>query len=100
MAFTSSTIENPLGTYIKALRIDKGLTQKMLGDLCGVSQTSIGVWESGSNRPTVENLHSLSSALGVPVSTLREKLLESVEAKITVRDTKTKEPNTANFRRT
>jgi transcriptional regulator with XRE-family HTH domain len=88
MAITGNMIENPLGTYIKALRIDKGLTQKMLGDLCGVSQTSIGVWESGSNRPTVENLHSLSGALGVPVSTLREKLIESVEAKIHVRDVK------------
>ena len=37
----------PTGTKIKEIRKQKGLTQKQLGDLCGIADSNIRKYENG-----------------------------------------------------
>lgn len=43
---------NTTGQLIKSWRVSKGLTQRELAALCGVSSQTIWYWESGTKRPT------------------------------------------------
>ncbi len=38
------------GAMIRALRLDKGLTQKQLGELIGVSGKAVSKWERGVSQ--------------------------------------------------
>ena len=55
---------------LQAIRNEKGLSQKKLADLMGISQTAIYSWEKGKMFPKIEQLQKLSIALGVSISDL------------------------------
>jgi transcriptional regulator with XRE-family HTH domain len=56
---------------IKALREDKGLSQKALADRIGVSDAYITMLETGKRaNPSLKVLKKLAKALGVPVTEL------------------------------
>ena len=59
-----------LGETIKALRLEKGLTQPQLADLVGVSKGMISIWENKINEPKATYLKALASALDVTVDQL------------------------------
>ena len=59
-----------LGETIKALRLEKGLTQPQLAALVGVSSGMIYIWENNVNEPKASNLKALATALDVSVDTL------------------------------
>ena len=49
---------------IKRLRVNKELTQKELGEACGVSQGTVAQWEKGICFPKAEKIPALSRVLG------------------------------------
>ncbi len=53
------------GELIKAARKSRGLTQKQLGDLCGMADSAIRRYESGKGNPTQKTLQRIASALQV-----------------------------------
>ena len=59
-----------LGETIKALRLEKGLTQPELAKLVGVSNGMISVWENNVNEPKASYIKALAIALDVSVSVL------------------------------
>ena len=59
-----------LGETIKALRLEKGLTQPQLADLVGVSKGMISIWENNINEPKATYLKALASARDVTVDQL------------------------------
>ena len=59
-----------LGETIKALRLEKGLTQPQLAELVGVSKGMISVWENDINEPKATYLKALANALDVTVDQL------------------------------
>ncbi|MEE0741036.1 MAG: helix-turn-helix transcriptional regulator [Emergencia sp.] len=59
-----------IGDKIKEIRKDKGLTQKELGELLGVTASMIGQWESGIRFPRVANIYRIAEALDVPTDML------------------------------
>lgn len=60
-----------IGTRIKALREEKGLSQKELGKLIGCPQTTVAGWESRLKRiPRKELLLPIANALNVSESYL------------------------------
>ena len=59
-----------VGSFIRAKRKEKGLTQKQLGDMIGLSDRAVSRWENGIGLPDVEILVPLSEALGVTVDEL------------------------------
>lgn len=56
-------MDESIGTKIKECRIKKGLTQKQLGDLIGVSPVMISQYETGIRKPKAETINKLSLAL-------------------------------------
>lgn len=54
----------PTGAKIKEIRKRKGLTQKQLGDLCGIADANIRKYENGKQNPKMETLQKIADALG------------------------------------
>jgi len=55
------------GTYIAALRKERGLTQKELAERIGVTDKAVSRWETGRGFPDVSILKPLSEALDTTV---------------------------------
>ena len=60
----------PTGSKIKEIRLQKQLTQKQLGDKCGMYESQIRKYETGKANPKIETLQKIADALGVPVTEL------------------------------
>lgn len=58
------------GDRIKKYRIEKKLTQKKLGELCGIADSNIRKYEAGIQNPKIETLQKIADALEIPVSYL------------------------------
>ena len=58
------------GKRIRALREKKGITQKELADLLGVTDAAVSKWEHGKNFPDITLLERLSEVLECKVSEL------------------------------
>ncbi len=56
-----------VGENIRAIRKRKGLTQKALGELLGVSQATVGQYETNKNPPKIETLQKIANKLGASV---------------------------------
>ena len=54
-----------IGKTISKLRSDKGLNQRDLAKLLGVSNGAIGMWETGKRQPDLDTIKKLSAVFGV-----------------------------------
>ena len=54
-----------IGKMISKLRSDKGLNQRELAKLLGVSNGAIGMWETGKRQPDLDTIKKLSAFFGV-----------------------------------
>lgn len=61
-----------IGKEIRRFRLEKGLTQKQLGELCGMADSAIRKYESGKIIPKIETLKRIAQALGVDVYSLAD----------------------------
>jgi transcriptional regulator with XRE-family HTH domain len=61
---TSSPLE-VLGRTVREIRIEKGLTQQQVADMCGVNRTFIIAVEKGRQNASAMSLIKISAALGV-----------------------------------
>lgn len=52
---------------LRKLRKKKRLTMKQLGEIVGVTESAIGMYETGKRKPSYEMLLRLSEALGCTV---------------------------------
>ena len=55
------------GQRMKAIRKEKGLTQKQVANGCGMADSAIRKYESGLITPKLETLQRIAEALGVPI---------------------------------
>lgn len=53
---------------LKRLRKEKGLTQKELGKILHVAETTVSTWERGGNRPLMDKIVTLSDLYNVPIA--------------------------------
>ncbi len=58
------------GSFIAALRTERGITQAQLAAELLVSDKAISRWETGRGMPDIENLEALATALNVSVAEL------------------------------
>ena len=49
-----------IGSFLKTLRSEKGLTQEQLAEMVNVSRRSVSRWETGSNLPDLDVLMELA----------------------------------------
>lgn len=61
-----------IGEKIREIRKEKGISQKELGTLLGVSQQMIGQYENSSREPKIETLRKIATALEVKLSDFLE----------------------------
>lgn len=59
-----------VGNRIYELRKEKGLSQKELGALIGVSNKAVSKWETGASAPKTETIINLAAVLGVTAEEL------------------------------
>ena len=57
-----------LGQIVRAWRKAKGLTQKRLAAIAGLTQRRISVIENGTNEPELQTAIELLAILGIPLS--------------------------------
>ena len=60
-----------IGERIKAARIKRGLTQKQLGNLCGMADSAIRRYESDRGNPTEKTIQRIALALNMEPWELR-----------------------------
>jgi transcriptional regulator with XRE-family HTH domain len=63
-----------MGQALKAVRTERGLTQREVAEKYGSEEGNIAAYEQGRNRFTVQDLPRLAQALGVPTSYLARRL--------------------------
>lgn len=59
-----------IGDRIRARRLQAGLSQKALGQLCGVGGTMIIHWEQGRRKPPLQRAKKIADALFMEVGDL------------------------------
>lgn len=69
--------KNTVGNNIKRIREEKGMTQKELGVLCGMSESQIGQYENGYRSPKFETVLKIANALEVSYNLLIEPYNDS-----------------------
>lgn len=61
---------NKSGALIRSLRLDRGMTQRELGERLHVSDRTVSKWERGAGSPEVSILQQLASVFDVRVESL------------------------------
>ncbi len=54
-----------VGENLRRIRKERGLTQKELGELCGIKEANIRKYELGKANPKIETISRIAKALGV-----------------------------------
>lgn len=80
---TSSPLEL-LGHTVREIRIDKGLTQEEVANMCGVNRTFIIAVEKGRQNASAMSLIKISVALGVLPAELFRAFSKSSMRKVAV----------------
>ncbi len=57
-----------IGTFLKELRNENGMTQEQLGEKIGVSNKTISRWETGNYMPPVDCLKMLSEIYHISIN--------------------------------
>ena len=77
-----------IGDKIKKLRKEKGLTQKELGEIIGLKQSSIGMIEKNKQGLSSEKLKALANFFNVKIDYLMNDKEEINKKRITINDFK------------
>ena len=72
------------GNLIRKYRKKRGLTQKQLGDLCGIADSNIRKYESGKQNPKIETLEKIADALDVHPLVLLDRITDEFATSLSV----------------
>ena len=61
---------NEFGNILKNLRIERGISQRKLGQAFGVANQTISTWETGVREPDLDTLVKLAQYFNVSVGFL------------------------------
>lgn len=59
---------------LKAARVNKGFTQKIVADLLGVAKETVGNWESGKTMPKADQVVALCDLYEVCYDNIKWKI--------------------------
>ncbi|MBO5479886.1 MAG: helix-turn-helix transcriptional regulator [Clostridia bacterium] len=65
--------KNIFGQRLKELRLEKGLSQRGLGEIFNVCNQTISFWESGSREPDLDTLVQIAHYFDVPYENLLDE---------------------------
>ncbi len=72
-------MKESIAKKIKALRMQRGISQKQLGIYLGISDRAISKWENELSKPSVENLFALAKLFGVSSEFFTDRKAEEAE---------------------
>ena len=75
------TLSQHLGTVIRTLRQEAGMSQIVFGEKCGFYQTYLSRIENGQANPSINALEVIAEALGISVFELFELTRQQVQAR-------------------
>lgn len=64
------TIANLFGSNVRRLRTERGITQKALAELAGVTASALSSYEKELKSPSLEAAYKIAAALGVSLDEL------------------------------
>jgi len=64
---------NFFGEKLKELRIEKGLSQRKLGEIFGVCNQTVSFWETGSREPDMDTLVNIADYFDVSLDELFDR---------------------------
>lgn len=64
------TLTATFGDELRRAREERGLSQRALGDLIGITGSAVGEWERGESEPTRSKVPVIEDAVGVERGTL------------------------------
>lgn len=67
-----------VGENIRKYRIEKGLTQKQLGEKCNIAEPTIRRYELNKLHPKIKTLAKIASALNIDVYVLLENTIDDM----------------------
>lgn len=62
--------DNIFGKKLKELRLEKGLSQRKLGEIFNVCNQTVSFWESGSREPDLDALVAIAEYFDVCIDYL------------------------------
>ncbi len=65
-----NSILDKFGLRLKALRIEKNLTQEQFAVVCGLHKNYIGMLERGERNPSLINIEIIAKGLDISISEL------------------------------
>lgn len=65
-------LRKTFGLRVRQLRVQRGISQEGLAELCGLDRTYIGGIERGERNPSLVNIGKIAISLGVRVADLFE----------------------------
>jgi len=68
--FSLYSFDMTTGEKIRKLRKEKGLTQKRLGELCGINEANIRKYELGNQNPKLSTIRKIADALNASLDDL------------------------------
>ena len=75
-----SDLAKQLGSVVRSLRQEAGLSQVVFGEKCGFYQTYLSRVENGQANPTLNAMEVIANALGLTVFELFEKVRQQSTA--------------------
>lgn len=66
--------DNIFGKKLKELRLEKGLSQRKLGEIFNVCNQTVSFWESGSREPDLDALVEIAQYFDVSVDYLVKEI--------------------------
>lgn len=69
-----SKLSIEIGQRIRSYRLQNGLNQEELAEMCGLHPTYIGQVERGEKNATIESISKIAAGLSLPLSTLFENI--------------------------
>lgn len=70
----ATTPQETLGTTVRELRVELGISQEALAERCNLHRTYIGGIERGERNVSLENIVRLATALKTTPSRLLERI--------------------------
>lgn len=71
-----------IGTHIKQLRTERGMTQEALAERIGVSFQSVSKWETGTTLPDISLLPEIALLFGISIDSLFELIADENRKRI------------------
>ncbi|MGN0638531.1 MAG: helix-turn-helix domain-containing protein [Huintestinicola sp.] len=89
--------QKKIGSFLRELRKEKGLTQEQLAELTGVSNRSVSRWETGTNLPDLDILIQLADHYNVELREILDGERKDVQMDKETRETVLKAADYSNM---